>query len=607
MHIHTIAKALMLWPLVGTWSTASATHHIDLPAASADMTFSLQLAIDSAATFNGMPVEIVLQPADYHISKENATRRLYHVSNTTSQTVNPDPTKHIGLLMRHLRNLTINGNGARLVTHGEMTPWVVDSCENITLKNLTITAADPTVPEMTVIGIDSIGFTAKVHPWSDYTIENDRLHWKGDGWDFTDGIAQIYRHKDGVTHRVPSPVAEAEAVEETSPGTLRFEIASTPGIIPGDVYQMRHSFRTEVCGFINRSKDITLKNLNINFTGNFGIVAQYSENITYDSVNCKPDPESGRTCAGFADFLQVSGCRGHILITGCEFAGSHDDPVNIHGTHLKIIERTTPSSIKARFMHPETYGFEAFSAGDSVEIINSGTLLPVFGCKVVSATLTNDYEMQIELDKPLPARQAGITDFVIENTTWTPDVTITDCLFTLTPVRGILVSTRGKVLIADNIFRRIPLSAILIADDARSWYESGYVRDVTIRGNKFIQCSSPAILIWPECGESSQPVHSGIAIHDNDIDITGECAIKARNVNRLSIKDNQITSGNSVTENIFQLDNCHGTIVADKSLFRQNLTREYVLSYQGICVNLWGMDGATPLRAIRILLSDIKI
>ena len=72
---------------------------------------------------------------------------------------------------------------------------------------------------------------------------------------------------------------------------------------------MRHSFRTEACG-IHQSKDVKLENIKFHFLGNFGIVGQYSENLTYEKLYCAPEWGSGRTCAGFADLSRCLGAKG---------------------------------------------------------------------------------------------------------------------------------------------------------------------------------------------------------------------------------------------------------------------------------------------------------
>ena len=67
------------------------------------------------------------------------------------------------------------------------------------------------------------------------------------------------------------------------------------------------------------------------------------------------------------DGLHVSGCRGRRLVKDCVFSGAHDDAINIHGTYLRVVERLPGRQVKARSMHPQTFGFLAFSPGDEIE------------------------------------------------------------------------------------------------------------------------------------------------------------------------------------------------------------------------------------------------
>lgn len=116
------------------------------------MTGDIQEGIEKAKRYRGDSVVISLCNADYHIYRKSASAEVYYASNTTSEAENPDPTKHIGLWLKDMERVTIDGRGARIITHGEMTPFVMDSCRNVTLRNLTVAAADPTVAEMTVLG-----------------------------------------------------------------------------------------------------------------------------------------------------------------------------------------------------------------------------------------------------------------------------------------------------------------------------------------------------------------------------------------------------------------------------------------------------------------------
>ena len=88
------------------------------------------------------------------------------------------------------------------------------------------------------------------------------------------------------------------------------------------------------------------------------------------------------------------------------------------------------------------------------------------------------------------------------------------------------------------------MSAIDISDDANSWFESGPVREVTIRGNRFIKCGEPVIRIMPEnqTVDPDQPVHQGIRILDNWFDLTGNSAVSAKSTRGLTITGNRFSS-----------------------------------------------------------------
>lgn len=537
--------------------TATAQNVIKVNPENGDMTKKIQAAIEKARSYNGKAVVIELQNADYNIHRESSSQILYHISNTASEKENPNQTKHIGLWLKGLKNVTIDGKGAHLVTHGEMTGFVIDQCENITLRNFTVTAADPTVPELTVTEVGERHMTVRIHPRSRYQIKDGKFSFVGDNWSLSDGIAQSYDPEKDITWRSWSPLNGLRKAIELEPNLLRFVYDKAPQAQPGLTFQMRDGIRDQACGLIQFSKNITLDNLHLDFLGNFGIVGQMSENITYRNMAFEPEAGSGRTCAGFADFVQMSGCKGKITIENSRFSGAHDDPINIHGTHLAVTEFLAPNQIVVKYMHHQTYGFQSFLPGNTIEFIDPHTLLSLSSAKVKKAEMKNEREITITLDKPVTSKVKETEGLVIENVTYTPEVEIRGNYFSRIPTRGILVSTRRKVIIEDNTFFRMQMSGILIADDARSWFESGMARDVTIRNNDFIECGGPVIFIAPENDRNEGYVHRNITIANNRFRLTGTDAISAKSVDGLKITDNLfLTPKASTTEELIKTREC---------------------------------------------------
>ena len=532
---------------------------LDVPVPEGDATPVLRRAIEQASSYKGRAVLIRLQQGDYHIYRTSSSPYLYYISNTASAEENPDPTKHIGIWLKDMKNITVDGGGARFVTHGEMTPFVIDGCENVTMKNFSLVAADPSVPEMTVVSTDVNSITARVTAGSNYEIEDGTFYWKGEGWRFGGGIAQVFYPQTNVTNRCESPLTGVTKAIELDEGLVRFNYDRTPGFKTGEVYQMRHSFRTEACGFIHQSKDVKLENIKFHFLGNFGIVGQYSENLTYEKLYCAPEWGSGRTCAGFADFVQMSGCKGKIRILDSYFEGAHDDPINIHGTHLKVMEYVSEKQVKVRFMHGQSYGFE-------VEFVDAHSLRCLQPARVKAVERIDDYEILLTLDRAVNDNVKTGENVSVENVTWTPEVEIRNNYFSRIPTRGILVTTRRKVVIEDNVFYRIPMSGVLVSDDARGWYESGPVRDVTIRRNLFMECGSPVIAVMPENDRYEGAVHRNVRIEANRFVIRqGGEAVSARATDGLIIRDNYISvagDGSVSPDAFFRTEDCKDVTIS---------------------------------------------
>lgn len=503
---------------------------------------NLMLALEKAAGYKGKPVTVRLSPGIYKLDRSKSTQVLYHISNTTSESEDPDPTKHIGLYLHSLKNITIDGCGSTLQMNGEMTSFVLDRCEGIILKNLNIDYKHPTQTEVEVLEEGKDYLIVQVHPTSQYRIVDEQLEWYGDGWSFKNGIAQSYDRASNMTWRSWSPMENLIRAVELRPNVLYLQYKEKPQVGLHIVFQMRDSFRDEVSGFVNRSKNVQLENLNFYYLGNFGVVCQYSENVTFDRCNFAPRPDSGRTNAGFADFIQVSGCRGMIDIRNSRFSGAHDDPINIHGTHLRVTEFLSPNRLKVRFMHDQTFGFEAFFKGDDIELVDPLSLLAVEKAKVKEAKLVTPREMELTLSGPLSPEVIQRKDLVVENVLWTPEVRITNNYFERIPTRGILITTRRKSLIEGNTFYGMQMSGILVADDGLSWYESGPVHDLTIRRNTFFNCGEPVINIDPENREYKGAVHKNITIEENYFYMrkNSSSVIRAKAVDGLVIRHNLI-------------------------------------------------------------------
>jgi hypothetical protein len=477
---------------------------------------------------------------------DGAFKKELYISNSTENDT-LSKVKNIAFLLEGLNNITIDGNGTLVMLHGKMESFVSINCTNLVLKNISFDYERPTMSELKITSATSKEVTVEVHPDTRFDIKNGKISFYGEGWKSNahhtiscDPITGVMKYSSF------RPFLESEATQTACREVTFKGDFSKVDLQTGNVLTIRDPYRDNSGALISRSKNISLENVKMHYMHGLGIVSQFSENLSLFKVEVAPRPESGRQIAAFADCFHFSGCKGKILIDSCFTSGSHDDPINVHGTHLQITSIDEAKKITVRFMHHQTYGLEAFVAGDSISFINPQTLIPVGLAKLKSAKLINLREMEIEVVGALPTNVK--TGLCIENLSWTPEVIIRNSRFEKTNTRGLLITTRRKVLIENNTFYRTGMHAILIGNDASSWFESGAVNDVTIRNNTFEECGynqfpgNYVIAVSPENHElvPGKYVHRNIRIEENIFKVYDDPILKARST------ENLIFAGNSI-------------------------------------------------------------
>ncbi|MGL6179994.1 MAG: right-handed parallel beta-helix repeat-containing protein [Tannerellaceae bacterium] len=535
---------------------------------------------------------------------EGATRKEYFISNTSTENECPSKEKTIGLFFNQIEGLQIKGNGAEIICHGKMITMAFDQCKNITVNDLTFDFERPTGSEVTFVNVTDSGVTARLHPDSRYEIRDKRIALIGEGWKSNlihsiehDAEYETWRYSNGNWQAL----AKADA-REIAPGLILFDTPEDFRPKVGNTLTLRDVIRDQVGAFIVECKDIELRNINMRYMHGLGIVSQFVDNITMNNVRCMPDSLSGRILAASADMMHFSGCKGKVKILNCTFEGAHDDPINVHGTNLRLIEKMAPMTYKLRFMHGQSYGFNAFFEGDQVALVNAKTMLRVDSATVKQVVRLSDREVKLLLDKELSA-ESVIGQDCLENMTWTPELEVRNCSFSRTSTRGLLVTTPRKVVIDHNVFKKTGMSAILIEGDAEGWFESGPVRDVTITNNTFIDCAyqggpgNAIIALHPSNTvlDSNKPVHRNVKIAGNKFYTFDYPILYAKSADNICFENNEIvrttqmssSSGNkagillNACRNVRIKDNLFDGEVLGRTIRLENMKKSYVKKDRG--------------------------
>jgi len=557
------------------------------PTGAIDSAEAIWAALEAAKALeaDGKAVTLKFPKGEYHIYKDKAQTREYHTSNTNSI---ENPIKTIGLLIEGHRNLTIDGQGSLFMMHGNMMALAVVKSENITLKDFAWDFAVPTVTELTVTA-SGAGYTEFYIPECfPYRISGNTLVWSSELSPYTglpywtatgnhNTYAVIAYHPDDEMARNfgtdVSPFTNASSITELGNNVIRINYSwknatQNEHHKPGTVFALCGNAHRETAGaFTWESKNVLAEGVNVHFMHGFGWLIQMSEDVTYRNCNLMPRKDSGHITVSFADGLHASGAAGEIVVENCNFSNTHDDPINFHGTFTRVEQRVDDHTLKLRYVHNQQGGFPQFHAGDQVAFFTRDTLESSDNetLYTVAEVISDPGEggndlrtMVVRFEEVLPSFLTatvsnGSPKYVAENVTYAPAVTIRGNTFKNVPTRGILCTTRNPVLIEGNTFLNMSMATIFLSNDSNDWYESGPIRDMTIRDNTFYIKTigdtywdyKSAIYIHPVTyggglPSSDNPIHKNITIEGNTFNMSDDTVVKAESVENLIIRNNII-------------------------------------------------------------------
>lgn len=514
-------------------------------AVAADMTGEVLSALGSV---DG-PATIRFSPGEYHFFPDRAAERFLCPSNNRSG------LKRVAFPIEGVRDLVIDGQGARFVFHGVMLPMLLDGCSGVVLRDFSIDWVRPFYSQGDIVGFDEGGIEIEIdrgrYP---HRVEGGRLIFEGEGWEspLTQGIFEIDRASGAPAYLsgdnlMTELVSSRLPAREIGRGRIRFDqsFARAPRI--GNVLLLRHFLRLAPGIFLQRSRDTRIEGVSVHHASAMGVIGQFCENVTLERFAVGPTPGSGRAFSVAVDATHFVNCRGLIRLEASRFSHQMDDPCNVHGINSRFHSREDARTAVFELVHHEQHGVPVAFAGDRVHFCSNVSLLP-FGEAIVESALPIDGRLvRVAFAGPLPDR-LGPGD-VMENLTWTADLHVTGCQSGPNRARGYLVSTPGRVLIENN---RISAAGacIKISGDANYWFESGAVRDVLIRNNLFTDCcygpepwGMAAIDIDPEIEDpwgNEIPFHRNIRIVGNTFRTFDPSILYARSVDGIEFSGNTV-------------------------------------------------------------------
>lgn len=491
---------------------------------------------------------LVFEKGVYHINIDNCEEKMLYITNTVGDNEFSDgETAHrskVAMYFGNIKDLTVDGNGSTFLVDGHCTNIALENCENITLDGIELDTVNPPLHEFTVEEVKGHSVVFSLNKSCKYVEKNGKYYLFGKGYQHrfyekgTFSSPALVRANDpDHAERVRHPFAAYLSFKEIGAYKFKLTYLSTRRFENGDKYYIFDTRRENVGIFVNSCKNFTLKNSAQRYNCSLALVCQKTENITVDNVDFSPKPSSDRLICSLADFMQICNCKGQVSVTNSNFCGACDDAINVHGIHM-YVDKVDGNTLTLKFRHPQTHGFNPFFDGDEIEYVDRFTLECKGKAKILSSRLVSEHIVEITVDST-----DGVGEgMAVEDVTLCPDFHYAGNTVNRITTRGILVTTRGKVVIENNKFQNTHMAAILLSDDAKSWYESGPCKDVTIKDNFFGECRAHFISVLPENGANTNPVHKNIVIEGNTFDSKCGKGIHLKCAENVTIRNNKIVS-----------------------------------------------------------------
>jgi Right handed beta helix region len=575
-----IVVALIFSNLLPAQDTVHVASFGYTPGSRANAVPFLQKAIEACKKMEN--TVLIFPKGRYDFWPQLVAEKLYYESNT-----DVIPLRRCPILFEGIKNLTVDCQGADFIFHDRMQPFTIDNCENIYIRNVNIDWDIPLTAQGQVMTVtdDYIDIAINVLEYP-YIIEKGKLVFTGEGWKsqlWDWGVMEFDKNTKLIASNTGDESCLGDGYQQYTATDVQYGLVRLsypfkrkPSV--GNYLVLRHSARDHAGTFITGSKNISIENMNLYHTAGLGILSQYSQDLSFKKVNVIPNPAKNRILSSHDDGLHFSNCSGQVTVDSCRFIGLMDDPINVHGTSVKIIEKLSDKKLLCKFMHDQSIGFTWAGAGDMVGFLENETM-NTFATGIVESWKARDSVLfEISFKDAVPAATAA--GDALENLSWVPDVWIKNSFFGSNRARGILLSTPGKVLIENNVFESSG-SAILIPGDANGWFESGAVKDVTIRNNTFndpcltsmYQFCEGIISIDPEIPAMNiaKPYHRNIKIEGNNFNPFDYPVLYAKSTDGLYFNNNKIRRSNRFSSfhqrrNMITLEACKNIHITGNQL-----------------------------------------
>lgn len=118
-----------------TNSYTAAKEIINIPLQNGEVTMNIRMAIESAKTDD---IKIVLEKGTYFCKPDYATEKYCAITN------HGNGSKKIIFPIKGFKKVEIEGNGATILCHGQLFPFLIEECNEVNISGITSQSASLT-------------------------------------------------------------------------------------------------------------------------------------------------------------------------------------------------------------------------------------------------------------------------------------------------------------------------------------------------------------------------------------------------------------------------------------------------------------------------------
>ena len=505
--------------------------------------------------------------------------------------------RHVCLYFSNKNNIIVDGMSSTISLQDDISPIIIDNCDNITIKNLTIKKEDDkSILTFDILDINDNSIIVRIDNelvdikdndlyFGDYKLSDSKIYF------YNSELKQI---KELFDYKISNITKSSDNIY-----TINF-IDELELFNSSDKLILKFDGNQTISSFIRNSKNITLENITFNNLFDYGLIFNNTENITLKNVNIIND---NNTFISTNNMIELNSSSGDVNIVDSVFSGSLKDVIDIKSNYYELL---SVSNNIIEIGYPNNYtSFDLFKENDEICILDKINFNPLSNYKILKIEHLLNNKLRLTLDNNVIE---DIHSLIINNSR-KPNYNISNNRIDI--INGDCFSLGdSSITITNNTISNIASSIIKEKSDN---YTNRMIDELVFKENIISNASynyDYLIDINPTIknDDSNYYYNKLITIINNDFSLNDSINISLSNIRKLTIYNNKkdfniekvkikkmienkssyimYAIGDSITYgaysyngNWFRIDNTYSKIVSDKL----NTTEYYNIAESGTC------------------------